>query len=145
MEKVLTEQQEKELALLTNMYYILMTGADQVLYKAEKYFGAIGFVMAGKMKVKHRLIMSQFITMKNHMEDIEKGYKEIFGEEAWEKRWDEIRVTAAYCVRLIALICDRCDSEEEDWKMEKMIEEYVSNLPSSGYCTEEFLKRFRVK
>ena len=48
MEKVLTEQQEKELALLTNMYYILMTGADQVLYKAEEYFDALGVAMVGK-------------------------------------------------------------------------------------------------
>lgn len=50
MEKVLTEQQEKELALLTNMYYILMTGADQVLYKAEEYFGALDVVMVGKKR-----------------------------------------------------------------------------------------------
>ena len=48
MEKVLTERQEKELAMLTNMYYMLLTAADQVLYKTENYFAAMNVVMSGK-------------------------------------------------------------------------------------------------
>lgn len=123
MEKVLTDQQEKELALLTNMYYILMTGADQVLYKAEEYFGALNVAMVGKKKVRHRLMMSQFFTMKNLMEDVERDYKATFGEEAWGVKWDEmrdeIRVTAAYFVRLAALISDRCKSDEVEGEREE--------------------------
>lgn len=145
MEKVLTEQQEKELALLTNMYYILMTGADQVLYKAEEYFGVLNVAMVGKKKVRHRLMMSQFKTMKNLMEDVERDYKATFGEEAWGVKWDEIRVTAAYFVRLAALISDRCKSDEVEGEREKRIERYVYNMPSGGCCTDEFLTRFFIK
>lgn len=37
---------------MTNMYYMLLTAADQVLYMTEDYFAAMGVVMVGKKKGK---------------------------------------------------------------------------------------------
>ena len=145
MEKVLTDRQEKELQMMTNMYYMLLTAADQVLYKTEDYFAAMGVVMVGKKKVRHRLIMSQFNTMKNLMEDVEADYQTTFGEETWGIRWDEIRTSGAYLARICALILDRCKSEEVEGEKEKMIENYIHAMPQNGCCDDDFLKRFFIR
>lgn len=145
MEKVLTDRQEKELAMMTNMYYMLLTAADQVLYKTEDYFAAMGVVMVGKKKVRHRLITAQFNVMKNLMEDVENDYRATFGEETWGVKWDEIRRSGAYLARICALILDRCKSEEVEGEREKRIERYIYMMPENGCCDDQFLKRFFIR
>lgn len=145
MEKVLTDKQEKELAMMTNMYYMLLTAADQVLYMTEGYFAAMNVVMQGKKKVRHRLIMSQFNVMKNLMEDVEADYKMTFGEKTWGVKWDEIRKSAAYLARICALILDRCRSEEVEGHKEKLIERYIHAMPENGCCDDKFLSRFFIR
>lgn len=144
MKKILTEKQEKELALLTNVYYMLMTAADQVLYRTEDYFAAMGVAMVGKKKVRHRLLMSHYSTMKQMMENVEKDYQVSFGDDFW-KKFDEIRASGAYFARLAALVADRCRSEEVEGERERRIERYVYNMPDGGCCDDEFLKRFFLR
>ena len=144
MERILTDKQEKELALLTNVYYMLMTAADQVLYRTEEYFAAMGVAMVGKKKVRHRNMMSHYNTMKQMMDSVEKDYVESFGEDFW-KKFDEIRASGAYFARLAVLVADRCRSEEVEGERERGIESYVHNMPAGGCCDDEFLKRFFLR
>lgn len=36
----MTKQQEKELVMMTNLYFIFMEAADSILYRTEEYFDA---------------------------------------------------------------------------------------------------------
>ena len=83
--------------------------------------------------------------MKNLMEDVEADYKTTFGEEVWGVKWDEIRRSAAFFVRIGALIMDRCKSEEVEGERERRIERYIYMMPENGCCDDDFLKRFFIQ
>lgn len=36
----MTKQQEKELVMMTNLYFVFMEAADSILYRIEEYFDA---------------------------------------------------------------------------------------------------------
>lgn len=57
----MTKQQEKELALLTNLYFVLMEAADSILYRTEEYFDAMGVKMEcfGEQKMKNGVVVEQ--------------------------------------------------------------------------------------
>lgn len=140
----MTEQQEKVLALLTNLYYMFLEGADQLLQETEEYFHAMGVGMKGPRKVKHRLLMSQFCTMRNLMEDELEHYKISFKGD-W-KKYDELRKSANYLVRIGLGIGDRCRSETEvEGERERMIEEYIYHMPEKGFVTKRMLENFVIR
>lgn len=140
----MNEQQEKELALLTNLYYMFLEGADQLLLETEEYFRAMGVGMKGARKVKHRLLMSQFSTMRNLMEDELEHYKISFNGN-W-KKYDELRKSANYLVRIGLGIGDRCKSETEvEGERERRIERYIYNMPENGYLSESLRNRFVMR
>lgn len=140
----LTEQQEKELALMTNIYYMILEGADSLLYVTEKYFETVGKGMKGKNKVQHRLLMSQFKTMKNLMDNELEHYKESFNGD-WAK-WDNLRTSGQYLLRINLLIGDRCHSDTDiEGERERRIERYIYNMPENGGLSEELYNLFKMK
>ena len=144
MEKVLTEQQEKDLVMMTNLYFIFMEAADSILYRTEEYFDAMGAKMNGSDKVKHRTMMSQVKTLKNLWDNEIEKYGKDFCQQ-WHK-WDELRRSAGYLVRICMLVSDRCGFEDDqEGVREAEIEKFLREMPSSGNLTESLLLKFKLR
>ena len=139
----MTPQQEKELALLTNTYFMLLEAADMILRNTEVYFEAIGVSMVGKHKVKHRNLMSQIQTLKVMMDNEIKFYCESYKNDY--RKWDELRAGGAYFARLALEVGDRSYSEEDDDSVEKQIAKYVHDLPPKGMLSNQLLMNFFIR
>lgn len=137
MEKI--NGQTKDLNSLTNSYYIMAEAMDMILREAEKGLEELGKGLKYEVKHRHKEMMRLIRLLKANQEKFLEDYACFDGN--WDK-YDELRKSGAYIARIMLLIADRTNTEEN---VENRIEKYLYRLKPQGVVSSDLLGKFQIK
>lgn len=132
-------QKVKDINSLVNSYYIMSESLDMIMREMERQFSSLGKEVKHHVKQRHTEMMRLMRLLKTTQDKFISDYDAFKGD--WSK-YDELRKSGAYIARIMLLIADRTNTEEN---VENRIEKYLYRLKPQGVVSNELLGKFQIK
>lgn len=137
------EEIEKNLIILINTYYFLIESCDLIIRQAQSLIAFKGVNFNQKRKQRHNLLLSKVKEFRNIMDSMVEDYAEAF-QDGYVKKSDNLRKGSNFYTRISLLIADRC-GDDDTFAKEKIIEEFIENMPPQGFLSNKILNKFHLK
>ena len=126
---------------LVNTYYIMAESLDMILREMERQFESLGKGLKQHLKQRHSEMMRLIRLLKTTQEKFIQDYQCFNGE--WRK-YDELRMSAAYIARIMLYIADRTNCEDAGVS-DQQIERYLREMKANGFVSDQLIEKFRIK